>query len=52
MNGTYTGFQAADIMTSVKNHLIGFAAEEARRSDTVVDLNEFFKQYNMKNEYT
>ena len=52
LNGTYTGFQAADIMTSVKNHLIGFAAEEARRSDTVVDLNEFFKQYNMKNEYT
>ena len=51
LNGTYTGFQAADIMTSVKNHLIGFAAEEGRHTDTVVDLDEYFARYGMKNEY-
>jgi len=51
LSGTYTGFRAADISTSVKNHLIGFAAEEGRHSDRVMDLNEYFARYGIKNEY-
>jgi len=39
MGGQYTGFQAADITTSVKNHLIGFAAEQARHNGTVEDMD-------------
>ncbi|MBR2886366.1 MAG: gfo/Idh/MocA family oxidoreductase, partial [Clostridia bacterium] len=31
LSGSYKGFCAADIDTSVKNHMIGFAAEEARK---------------------
>lgn len=34
-SGSYTGYCAANIETSVQNHLIGFAAEKARRNDTV-----------------
>jgi len=49
--GSYTGFRAADIMTSVKNHMIGFAAEEGRHSNTVVDLDTYFARFGMKNEY-
>lgn len=44
LNGHYTGFCAANIDTSVKNHLIGFAAEKARRNDTV----EFVAEYTRK----
>ncbi|MBQ3146169.1 MAG: hypothetical protein IJB91_00390 [Oscillospiraceae bacterium] len=51
LSDTYTGYRAADIMTSVKNHMIGFAAEEGRRTNTVVDLDEYFARYGMKNEY-
>ena len=47
--GQYTGFSAANIDISVKNHLIGFAAEEARLSDTVVDLDQYFRQYGLEN---
>ena len=43
LSGEYTGFCAADIHTSVKNHIIGFAAEIARLNDTVVDVTEFEK---------
>ena len=42
--GTYTGFRAADINISVQNHIIGFAAEESRHNNTVVDLEEFTKR--------
>lgn len=41
LSGSYTGFRAADIHISVKNHLIGFAAEQARHTATVVDVEEF-----------
>ena len=41
LGGSYTGYCAADIDTSVKNHLIGFAAEKARRSDTVQNVAEY-----------
>ena len=51
LSGTYSGYRSADIMTSVKNHLIGFAAEEGRHSNTVVDLDEYFARYGIKNEY-
>jgi predicted dehydrogenase len=49
--GTYEGSSIADIQTSVCNHLIGFAAEEARHNDTVVDIDKFFVKNNYKNEY-
>ncbi|MBE6666636.1 MAG: Gfo/Idh/MocA family oxidoreductase [Ruminococcaceae bacterium] len=47
--GTYTGVSVADIRVSVANHLIGFAAEEARHTDTVVDLDAYFKKNNYEN---
>ena len=45
LSGSYQGFRAADITTSVRNHLIGFAAEHARHTGTVVDVEEYMKQY-------
>ena len=41
LTDTYTGCSVSDIRTSVDNHLIVFAAEEARKTGTVVDLEEF-----------
>ena len=49
--GTYTGCSVADISISVANHLIGFAAEEARHTDTVVALDSFFARNNYENKY-
>lgn len=49
LSGSYAGFCAADITTSVKNHLIGFAAEEARHSGTVVNVDAFFARYGFAN---
>lgn len=51
MVGTYTGFRAADISTSVKNHLIGFAAEISRHNKTVESLDDYIASLGMKNEY-
>lgn len=48
-SGSYTGYRAADIDISVKNHLIGFAAEKARHAGTVEDVDAFFDGYGMKN---
>jgi len=45
LSDTYTGFRAADITTSVKNHLIGFAAEQARHGKRVVSMDEVMKKY-------
>ncbi len=50
-NGTYTGCSVADIGVSVANHLIGFGAEVARHSDTVVSLDEFFAEQGYENIY-
>ena len=50
LSDTYTGFCAADIDISVKNHLIGFAAEKARHLSTVEDIDAFFSQYGFINE--
>lgn len=49
LTGAYQGFRAADITTSVKNHLIGFAAEQARHTNTVVELDAYLKQYGFEN---
>lgn len=50
LSGSYNGYCAADINTSVKNHLIGFAAEKARHSGTVEDIDAFFEGYGLTNE--
>ena len=49
LGGHYNGYCAADINISVKNHLIGFAAEKSRREDTVESIDKFFNDYNMDN---
>jgi hypothetical protein len=48
-SGNYTGFRAADIERSVKNHFIGFAAEKARENDTVESVDAFFAEYGLEN---
>ena len=49
LSGNYSGYYAGNIDVSVKNHLIGFAAEEARHNDTVANMDEYFKQYGFEN---
>lgn len=41
LTGTYTGHSISDIQVSVDNHLLVFAAEEARCNGTVVDFEEY-----------
>ena len=41
--GTYEGFSASDIRTSVDNHHLVFAAERSRLEDRVVTLAEYIK---------
>ena len=41
LSGDYQGYCAANIETSVQNHIIGFAAEKARRDSTVEDVEKF-----------
>ena len=43
----YNGFRAADIQVSVRNHMIGFAAEEARHNSTVVTLDDYLRKYGL-----
>ena len=50
MSGTYTGYRAADIDVSVRNHMIGFAAEKARHTGTVVSLEQFLEEYGYMND--
>ena len=45
--GQYTGFRAADLDISVQNHMIGFAAEEARLKRTVVDVQAKIREYGL-----
>jgi predicted dehydrogenase len=49
LGDNYTGYTAADIDISVKNHLIGFAAEKSRRMGTVENIDDFFEQYGVSN---
>jgi predicted dehydrogenase len=41
LNGTYEGFSVSELRTSVENHLLVFAAEESRSTNTVVDVDEY-----------
>ena len=41
LSDNYTGYSAGDIGISVRNHMIGFAAERARRNDTVERVADF-----------
>ncbi len=50
LNGTYTGSSIAEIQTSVSNHLLTFAAEEARHTDTVVSVDDYFARNNFENK--
>ena len=50
IGGNYTGYCAADMKISAKNHLIGFAAEKARCLGTVEDVDAFFAEYGFTNE--
>ena len=45
--GEYNGFRAADLDISVQNHMIGFAAEEARLNRTVVDVQKMIKDFGL-----
>jgi predicted dehydrogenase len=46
--GEYNGYCAADIDISIKNHLIGFAAEKARRNDTIENIVDYCKRFNFE----
>ena len=43
----YQGISAAPIEVSCQNHMIVFAAEEARKKGTVVDVREYAARYGM-----
>lgn len=47
-SGEYNGFCASNIDISVKNHLIGFAAEKARRNDTIENIADYCKRLNFE----
>ena len=51
LSGNYTGYRAADIHTSVKNHFIGFAAELSRHNSTVESIDDFMRSYGFTNQY-
>ncbi len=51
MSGEYTGFRAANIHTSVRNHMLCFAAEESRHNDTVVRIEDYMKRFGLDNNY-
>ncbi len=51
LSGNYTGYCAADIATSVNNHMIVFAAEKSRREGSVVSVDEFMDGYGIPNQY-
>ncbi len=45
LSGDYQGYCAADIETSIRNHLLGFAAEKARREDTVEKIHDYAEAF-------
>ena len=47
VTGEYEGVAAAPIDVSCQNHMIVFAAEEARKKGTVVDVREYAARYGM-----
>jgi predicted dehydrogenase len=50
LSGTYTGYCAADISRSVKNHMLVFAAEKARHNNTVESLDEYMNSFGLVND--
>lgn len=48
LQGQYEGCSVSDIRTSVNNHLIVFAAEQARATGSVVDFDEYVSQLAME----
>ena len=50
LSGSYRGFRAADIHTSVRNHFLCFAAEEARHGGLVVDLDAYMARLGWENK--
>ena len=49
LTGNYTGNSVSKIGVSVANHLIGFAAEEARHNDTVVLMDDYCRKNGYEN---
>lgn len=47
LSDDYHGFCAADIGISAQNHLIGFAAEQSRRENTVVDVTAYMTAHGL-----
>jgi len=45
INKTYIGKSVPEISESSMNHLIAFAAEESRKTNTVVDFDEYIKKF-------
>ncbi len=45
MLGNYHGYCATEIEASVRNHLLSFAAEKARKEDTVEKIRDYAKQF-------
>ena len=52
LSDSYTGYCASNINVSVKNHLIGFAAEKSRHGDTVENIDKYFASYGLSNDYS
>jgi len=48
LEGNEIELGASEIGISVYNHLIGYAAEQARHTDTVVDVADFCEKHNFK----
>lgn len=48
LTGTYQGVSVSDITTSVDNHLLVFAAEESRATNSVIDLDEYTESLKKK----
>ncbi len=48
LTGQYRGCSISDIRTSVENHLIVFAAEQARQQETVVDFDTYISELGEK----
>jgi len=44
INGVYTGKSVSSIKDSCNNHLIVFAAEQSRMTNTIVDMEEYYQQ--------
>ncbi len=45
ITGTYTGRSLSDVGISCNNHLIVFAAEESRKTNTVIDFEEYKEKF-------